>query len=82
MPLTAPDTGKWWRHRRRHSYLSLLGLFAMLVSGVFAPADQLVAAMPLLQTLAWVFGAVILTYVGAATLEDIAKLRGPTITKG
>lgn len=82
MPLTHPDKNKWWAHRRRHSYLSIAGLFAMLVSGVFAPPDQLSAAMPLFQTLSWVFGAVILTYVGSATLEEIAKLRAPTVTKG
>jgi peptidoglycan/LPS O-acetylase OafA/YrhL len=71
-----PDTRDWWTNRRRHSYMSLIGLFGLALLGAFAPESQLAVSLPLFQTLAYIFGAVILTYVTAATVEDIVKLRG------
>ena len=70
-----PDPLKWWGHRRRHSYIALSGLFALPVAGIIMDEGRLLAIRPLLETLAWVFGAVILSYVAAATWEDVAKIR-------
>ena len=75
MPFSPPDTSKWWTNRRRHSYLAMLGLFSLGMSSVFASPEQLTAAAPLMIALAYIFGAVILTYVTAATIEDITKLK-------
>ncbi len=72
MPHPTPHI--WWKHRRRHSYIALCGLFALILIGLFLDADQLGAAVPLFQTLAWVFGAIILTYVVAATADDLVKV--------
>lgn len=76
MSLAPPDTTKWWKNRRRHAYLSILGLYGLGVASVTATPEQLSAASPLMIALAWIFGAIILTYVGAATVEDVVKLRG------
>jgi peptidoglycan/LPS O-acetylase OafA/YrhL len=73
---TPPDTTTWWTNRRRHSYLSMFGLFCLIFVASLGDDKQLAAVLPLYQTLAWVFGAIILTYVGAATIEDVVKLRG------
>jgi hypothetical protein len=75
MPFSPPDTTKWWTNRRRHSYLAMFGLFALGMSSVIASPEQLSAAAPLMIALAWIFGAIILTYVGAATIEDVIKLK-------
>jgi hypothetical protein len=53
----------------------MLGLFSLGMSSVFASPEQLTAAAPLMIALAYIFGAVILTYVTAATIEDITKLK-------
>lgn len=71
-----PDTAAWWRHRRRHSYISQVGLFALIAIGLFLDSDQLSAAGPLFQTLAWIFGLIVLTYLLAATAEDMAGFGG------
>ncbi len=73
--MTHPTPNVWWKHRRRHSYIALAGLFCLIPIGLFLDADQLGAAVPLFQTLAWVFGAVILTYVVAATADDLVDIR-------
>ena len=75
MPFAPPDTRSWWTNRRRHSYLAMFGLFALGMSSVVASPEQLIAAAPLMIALAWIFGAIILTYVTAATIEDITKLK-------
>jgi len=64
-----------WTHRRRHAYLSLLGLFLLLAAAVLMPPEQLEAASPLLTSLAYVFAAVLLLYAGASTVEDVARIR-------
>jgi hypothetical protein len=69
-----PDTALWWKNRRRMAYASMSGLFILIGTGGLAPADQIAAALPLFQTIAYVFGAVILFYVTAATIEDVVKL--------
>lgn len=56
--------------------MSLGGLFALPVTGVVLKLERLTVILPLLQTMAWVFFFVILTYIVAATGEDIAKIRG------
>jgi len=53
----------------------MFGLYGLGVSAVLATPEQLIASSPLLIALAWIFGAIILTYVGAATVEDIVKLK-------
>ncbi len=70
-----PDPQRWWKHRRRHSYVAMCGLFGLAGICLFLDAAQLDAAAPLLQTLAWVFGAVILTYIIAATADDLVDIR-------
>lgn len=71
-----PDSSTWWKHRRRHSYSALVGLFLLPVAGIVLDKDKLEVIMPLLQTLSWVFLLIIISYVVAATGEDIAKIRG------
>jgi len=68
------DTKVWWKNRRIHSYLSIFGLFCIMLISALGDPKQIEAAAPILQTLAWIFGTVILLYVGAATTEDITKL--------
>lgn len=75
MTFSPPDTTKWWTNRRRHSYLAMLGLFALGAAGVTASPEQLSAAMPLMLALTWIFGGIIGMYVGAATIEDVVKLK-------
>lgn len=70
-----PDPERWWKHRRRHSYISLLGLFVLITISVIMESSSLTAASPVFQTIAWIFGLVIFTYVVAATAEDISKIK-------
>lgn len=72
---THPTPAIWWTHRRRHSYISLGGLFGIGLAAVVINPEQLVAASPILTTIGWAFGAIILSYIGAATLDDIVALR-------
>jgi len=76
MALEAPDTRIWWTNRRRLAYLSMLGLFALIVATAVLPPEQITAASPVLTAVGWMFGLVLGAYVGAATVEDITKLRG------
>jgi len=71
-----PDPARWWRHRRRHSYLSLAGLFALPFTASVLDPQRLAVTVPLLQTLAWVFCAVVITYVVSATGEDVSRILG------
>lgn len=71
-----PDSSTWWKHRRRHSYSALIGLFLLPVAGIVLDKDRLEVILPLLQTLGWVFLFIIISYVVAATGEDIANIRG------
>lgn len=68
------DTKVWWKNRRIHSYLSIFGLFCIMLISYYADPEQISAAAPILQTLAWIFGSIIFLFVGAATAEDITKL--------
>lgn len=70
-----PFPAIWWTHRRRHAYLSILGLFCLLLVSVFAPPEQLEAAHPLLTAITWAFTAVLILYGGTSTAEDIMKIR-------
>lgn len=74
-PNKHPDPFVWWKHRRRHSYISLLGLFLLANSAIIIDATTLTAVSPLFQTIAWIFGMIIFTYIMAATAEDIAKIK-------
>lgn len=68
------DTRVWWKHRRRHSYLSMLELFLIGLIALIGDPEQIEAAGPILQTLAWIFGSIVLLFVGAATVEDVTKI--------
>lgn len=68
------DTKVWWKNRRIHSYLSIIGLFCIMLIAYHGDPEQISAAAPILQTLAWIFGSIIFLFVGAATTEDITKL--------
>jgi len=70
-----PDIETLWTHRRRHAYISMLGLFLLLAAAALLPPEQLEAASPLLTSLAYVFAAVLLLYAGASTIEDVARIR-------
>lgn len=70
-----PNPQTLWTHRRWHAYLSLLGLFLLLIAAVLMPPEQIDAASPLLTSLAYVFAAVLLLYAGASTVEDVARIR-------
>lgn len=70
-----PNPARWWKHRRRHSYLSLFGLFFLIWTAIAMPSDSLEAASPVFQTIAWIFGLIILSYILAATAEDIAAIK-------
>lgn len=74
--MNPPDTRLWWTNRRRLAYLSMLGLFALIVAAAVMPPEQVTAASPVLTALGWMFGLVLGAYVGAATVEDVTKLRG------
>lgn len=73
---THPDSSTWWKHRRRHSYTALVGLFLLPIVGIILDTERLAIIIPLLQTLAWVFLLIIISYLVAATGEDIVKIRG------
>jgi len=75
MTYKPPDTRTWWKNRRKHSYFSLVGLFVIGIIVLLGDPKQIEAASPVLQTLTWVFGLIILTYVSASTIEDIVKLK-------
>lgn len=74
-PKNHPDPFIWWKHRRRHSYVSLFGLFFLANSAMMIDAGTLTAVLPLFQTIAWIFGLIIFTYIMAATAEDIAQIK-------
>jgi len=69
-----PDPSTWWKHRRRLAYASFLALVALAVVAWRMPPEQLAAAEALLISLAWVWGLVIGAYVGAAAMEDVARV--------
>lgn len=73
--LAPPDTTKWWTNRRRLAYLSMLGLFVLIAVTWAMPPEQINAATAILTAVAWMFGLVLGTYVGAATVEDITKIK-------
>jgi hypothetical protein len=76
MPNTPhPDPGTLWKNRRRLAYMSFIALVGLGIVAWKMPPEQLEAASTLLVTLAWVWGLIIGAYVGAATMEDIAKIR-------
>ena len=75
MPNTHPDPGTWWKHRRRLAYSSFVALVGLAVVAWLMPVEQLNAATALLTSLAWVFGLIIGAYVGAAAMEDVARVR-------
>jgi len=68
------NTKEWWTNRRKHSYLSMLGLFLIGFIALLGDPKQIEAAAPILQTLAWIFGSIVILFVGAATVEDVTKL--------
>jgi len=70
-----PNPERWWKNRRRHSYISLFGLFFLIVISVGMPHETITAISPLLQSIAWIFGMIILSYILAATAEDISKIK-------
>lgn len=75
MPFSPPDTTLWWKNRRRHAYMAMFGLYGLGITAVTASPEQLQAASPLLVAMAWIFGIIIIGYAGAATAEDIIKLK-------
>jgi hypothetical protein len=56
--------------------LSLAGLFALPFTASVLDPQRLAVTVPLLQTLAWVFCAVVITYVVSATGEDVSRILG------
>jgi hypothetical protein len=70
-----PDTKAWWLNRRIHAYMAMMGLYLLVLSAVKASPEQLTAASPLLIALAWIFGAILILYATAATVEDVVKLK-------
>ena len=70
-----PDPTTWWKHRRRLAYASFVSLIGLAVVAWLMPSEQLAAAESLLISLAWVWGLVIGAYVGAAAMEDVARVR-------
>lgn len=75
MAVSPPDTRVWWFNRRIHAYMSMVGLYGLVIVALTASPEQLEAASPLLIALAWIFGMVLFLYGGSATAEDIVKLR-------
>jgi hypothetical protein len=64
-----PNPGQWWFHRRTMAYASLLGLYTILVQITLGSIDS--HAVPLAQTLAWVFSANLLYYYGGNAIEAV-----------
>lgn len=72
-PLEHPNPSKLWIHRRSIAYLSVAGLFLMLLLLLLnkVPAD----AVPLAQTISWVFGVNILGYTANNAVESVAAMK-------
>jgi len=67
-----PDPETWWYHRRLQAYIALAGLFLLGIGLFFIPEP----AVPLAQSLAWVFVSIVIIYSGGASLVDaVSKLR-------
>ena len=77
--LLPPDIKTWWFHRRFHSYLAAGGLFAeiaaLITLAILASPETLSAISGVLIVLALCFTAVIITYILAATREDIHLIK-------
>lgn len=74
-PNQHPDPARWWRHRRRLAYWAMSALTLMALAG--ATGQIRADAVPLLQTIAWVFGIVVVAYYGNNAAEALAT-KGPT----
>ena len=71
--LEHPNPATLWFHRRSMAYLSMAGLFFMQVMIIFGkmPTD----AIPLAQTISWVFGVNILGYIANNAVENVAAIK-------
>lgn len=73
--LNHPAPTTWWKHRRRLAYWAMAALSAMALAAMMGAIKT--ETIPLLETLAWVFGVVIVSYFGGNAAETFAN-KGPT----
>jgi len=66
-----PNPAAYWRHRRRLAYWAMTALTAMAGLALLGLVPD--ATVPLLETVAWVFGFVIGAYYGNNALEAFAS---------
>ena len=68
-----PDPERYWKHRRRLAYTARGALLLTLAAALFAPVRP--SSVPLLEGLAWVFGAIVIGYYGNNAIESFSKGR-------
>lgn len=68
-----PDPARYWKHRRRLAYAAMWCLVVTLIAalGGWVRPDS----MPLLQSLSWVFAAIVASYYGGNAAEAFANRR-------
>ena len=65
---------KKWTNRRRMSWMSLIGLFAMTVYIFYGmPLERIEALKGMIEWMYLLFSSIPLTYLGVATYSDIKK---------
>lgn len=72
-PLEHPNPSKLWFHRRSIAYLSMAGLFIMQLLLITNAIEA--HAVPVAQTLSWVFGFNIIAYVANNAFESVAAMK-------
>lgn len=72
-PEQHPNPKTLWIHRRSIAYLSVAGLFINQVLMFVGAIDT--AAVPLAQTLSWVYCFNIVCYIANNAFENIARMK-------
>lgn len=67
--MSHPDEKTWWFHRRVMAYLSMVGLFILLI-GMFRDGIP-TGSEPLAEALAWVFCVNLLYYYGGNAINEV-----------
>lgn len=68
-----PNPNRWWKHRRRLAYMSMFGLYVIVVAMLVGSIRE--AMVPLAETLCYVFAFTILNYFGGNAWETFVRSR-------
>lgn len=68
-----PDVKVLWLHRRSIAYLSVAGLFILIIAMFFGVIEKDV--VPLAQTISWVFCFNIIGYIANNAFENVARMK-------